>query len=206
MWRGLLVLIAASAIYGFSIGLWHSLAYALRNLLKFPLLILVTATICTLACFLSARLFSRELSFRDVLALFFRLFKDTALLLSSLAAINLFLALTLEQPVSEHDLRGYPLFQGLNVVFIAICGSTALVLQTRNLIGRHGIGRGTSAAIIASWLAFALVVGGQWAWYLRPFFGIAALPSAPHFCHGTLPDFRGSTNFFEAVVRLVLPP
>ncbi|MFT5357956.1 MAG: hypothetical protein ACI9KE_005193, partial [Polyangiales bacterium] len=49
MKRQLLTLAGASAIYGFSIGAVHSLVFALRNLIKFPLLLLVTAIVCCLA-------------------------------------------------------------------------------------------------------------------------------------------------------------
>ena len=63
--RGGAVLVGAAAVYGFSIGIGHSLLYACRNLVKFPLLILVTATVCALACFLCARLVTPVLSFAN---------------------------------------------------------------------------------------------------------------------------------------------
>ena len=49
--RSLATLIASSAAYGFSIGLSNSFVYALRNLVKFPLLILATSAICALCYF-----------------------------------------------------------------------------------------------------------------------------------------------------------
>src|SRR5438034_346676 len=49
-------LLAASALYGFSIGCVHSLRFGLHNLLKFPLLFLVTGAACAVAYFLFARL------------------------------------------------------------------------------------------------------------------------------------------------------
>ena len=52
----------ASAVYGFSAGLAHSPGQGARNLLKFPILVFVTAAVCAPAWFLLARSLSREMS------------------------------------------------------------------------------------------------------------------------------------------------
>jgi len=196
---------AAAAAYGYSIGVWHSARYGARNLVKFPLLLLVTTAVCALACFLTARLLTPKLAFRDVQNLVLRLYAAASVLLASLAPVNLFLAATLVRPASHGALNDYPLFLGLNVAFIAVSGSLALVKQASELLHRHRLGPWTSASLICAWLALALAVGAQWAWYLRPFFGISA-PGIQGFCLGTQPDFRGATSFYEAVYHLVVPP
>ena len=54
--------------------------------------------------------------------------------------------------------------------------------------------------LVAGWLALSLLVGGQAAWTLRPFFGVRSIPGAEtRFFLGSSPDYRGSTNFYEAV-------
>ena len=206
MIRDLGSLVVSAAVYGFTIGSGHSWLYAYRNLVKFPLLILTTGTFCALAYFVVARFLTPELSFRAVQQLVLRLFRDTSVMLLSLAPISFFLALTMEQPTREH-LGDYPLFQGLNVGFIAVCGSVALVRQAKTLLRDHRLGRQVSLLIIGSWLTLSLFTGGQGAWYMRPFFGISSIEGPPPpFFTGTAPDFRGARSFYEAIYNLVAPP
>ena len=57
---------------------------------------------------------------------------------------------------------------------------------------------------VVGWLALSLLVGGQAAWTLRPFFGVRSIPGAEtRFFLGSSPDYRGSTNFYEAVYNVV---
>ena len=59
---------------------------------------------------------------------------------------------------------------------------------------------------VAGWLALSLLVGGQVAWTLRPFFGVRSIPGAEtRFFLGSSPDYRGATNFYEAVHNVVAP-
>lgn len=201
--RDLAGLALASAVYGFAIGASHSWTFAARNLLKFPALILVTAAVCAPAYLLVARFLAARLSLAEVLGLVLRLFRDASVLLAALAPVCLFLARTIEQP-DRRGLNEYPLFLGLNVLLIAVSGSLALVRQGRALLRRRGR---RYLAVLAGWLLLSLVVGGQWAWYLRPFFGLSTVSAeATPFCLGTLSDYRGATSFFEAVYHLFAPP
>jgi hypothetical protein len=204
MRRDLAALSAASGVYGFSIGSVHSLRFALHDLLKFPLLILITGAVCGLAFFLVAAAAGLGLRFLEVQRLAARLYRDSALLLAALAPANLLLAHTIVKP-DRVGLGDYPFFLGLNVAFIALAGGLALCRQVQQLGARAG--RRTAAAIAAAWLALALAVGGQAAWYLRPFFGVASISGAEtRFFLGAAPDYRGSTNFYEAVYHLVAAP
>jgi hypothetical protein len=57
-----------------------------------------------------------------------------------------------------------------------------------------------------AWLALSLFVGGQAAWFLRPFFGVASIAGKEtRFFLGAAPDYNGSTNFYEAVYHLIIP-
>ena len=94
MLRVLISLTVSSALYGFSIGACHSWLYASRNLVKFPLLIVTTASVCALAYFVLARFLAPRLSFCDVQRLVILLFRDTSVMLAGLAPVSLFLALT----------------------------------------------------------------------------------------------------------------
>ena len=203
MTRTFVRLVVASAIYGFSIGAMHSLEFALRNLIKFPLLLLVTSLVCSLANALTARALCPSLGFRVVSRSVLSIFADTSVLLASVAPAMLFLALVLERP-DEAGLNDYPIFLAINVVTIAGCGSLALLRRTRALAARYRITSSRAATITAAWMLVCLLVGSQWSWYLRPFCGVATV-DAP-FMLGSEPDFRGATNFYQALYQLFDPP
>ena len=60
---------------------------------------------------------------------------------------------------------------------------------------------------VGGWLVLSLLVDGQAAWTLRPFFGVRSIPGAEtRFFLGSAPDYRGATNFFEAVKNVVTAP
>jgi len=207
MRRDVAALLLASAIYGFSIGCVHSVRFGLHNILKFPLLFLITGAACAVAYFLFACLIGgARPRFVDIQRLAMRLYRDAAMLLAAFAPANLFLARTIVPPDAQ-SLNEYPLFLGLNVGFIAIAGTLALVRQVRALSRYHPWSLSRRCAIAGGWLALSLLVGGQAAWTLRPFFGVRSIPGAEtRFFLGSSPDYRGATNFFEAVADVVTRP
>ena len=206
MRRDLATLLLASSLYGFSIGCVHSTRFGLHNVLKFPLLLLITGAACAVAYFLWALLIGgARFRFFDVQRLAMRLYRDAAVLLAALAPANWFLARTLVPPdaTSLHD---YPVFLGINVAFIAIAGALALLRQVRALAQYHPWPLARWVIIVGGWLALSLLVGGQAAWTLRPFFGVRSIPGAEtRLFLGSSPDYRGATNFFEAVRNVVAP-
>jgi hypothetical protein len=127
------------------------------------------------------------------------------LLLAAVAPANWFLARTLVPPDAT-SLHEYPMFLGLNVVFIAGAGALALCRQVGALGRHHAAPLSRRMVTVAGWLALSLLVGGQVAWTLRPFFGVRSIPGAEtRFFLGSSPDYRGATNFYEAVYNLVAP-
>ena len=184
----------------------RSWRYASLNLVKFPLLICICTSVCAGAYFLVARVLAPSLTFSDVRRLVVASYADLAELLASFSPVCLFLALTLRAPVSPVDLGEYPLFLAFNLLLIAGYGALAVGRQTALLLGRHGLARWRGLSVVAGWLAVSLLVGGQAAWYLRPFFGNRAVPDDGSFCLGSRPDFRGAESFYEAVYHLAAPP
>ncbi|HET8937981.1 MAG TPA: hypothetical protein VFN67_31270 [Polyangiales bacterium] len=191
----------ASAAYGLSIGAVHSVRFALRNLIKFPLLILVTASVCSICYYILARWFTRALDAPAVARATLSIYHDTAVLLASLSPVTLFLALTIERP-DRDGLHEYPMFLSVNVVLVALSGSLALVRQCRQLQREYGLAIARGSCLIGAWLAASLFVGAQASWYMRPFCGVVDAP----FMLGTQPDFRGATSFYEAVYHVFQPP
>lgn len=193
----------AAAIYGSTIGLVHSTKFALRNLIKFPLLIVVTAGVCSVCYYVLARWIAHQLDARAVARSTLAIFHDTAVLLLSLTPVTLFLALTIQRPDAS-GLHEYPLFLGVNVAAVATSGSLALVRQCRQLVVQHGVPMRRGAWLIGVWLAASLFVGAQASWYMRPFCGVSTV-DAP-FMLGASPDFRGDTNFYEALWHAIKEP
>jgi len=133
-----------------------------------------------------------------------RAFADASLMLAALAPVNLFLSRTIALPTRE-SLCEYPLFLGLNVAFIALCGTVAVVRQAGLMKRAQRVPARRALAVTAAWLAICLFVGGQCAWYLRPFYGVSAIEEVP-FILGAQPDTRGATSFYEAVYHILQPP
>jgi hypothetical protein len=199
---GLWSTVLCGAVYGFAIGSGKSLLYAWRSAIKVPLLLLGTALVCSLAYHVVARFLAVDLSFAAVQRASWSLFRRVAELLASLAPVVLFLALTMQTPAGR-DLGGYPAFVGVNMVFLAVAGAVALMQQARTAFAGHPVPARRARAVVVAWLVLSLLVGGQLAFYLRPFFGIASLTGAPPFLLGDEPTATGARNFYEVVWQFV---
>jgi len=198
--RRALATLAGAALYGFALGSAHSELYAARNVAKFPLLLVVTGASCAVAWWVTARSFGAALDFRAVQRAAWALFHDASLLLASVAPIVFFFARVLHS-TDDGRLGAYDSFLGWNVATVGVCGVLAFVRQTSSLF-EASRSRARALAIAAAWLALTLGVGGQAAFYMRPFFGFPLTRgNTPPFFLGAEPDVRGATNFFEAVVQ-----
>lgn len=204
--RAALVTALCAAAYGFALGSAHSELYAVRNLAKLPLLVLVTGVVCALAYFVIARGSGARLSFLDVQRATWRLFHDLAVILASLSPAVFFLART-ARATDDGKLGSYDAFLAFNVVAFGCAGTLALVRQARGLFTEHAVAPARANVLVACWLALSLGVGGQAAFYLRPFFGFPATRgNTPPFFLGAEPDLRGATNFYEAVWQTIRRP
>jgi hypothetical protein len=206
MIRSVLAAWLALALYGFSLGLAHSELYAARNLLKFPLLVTVTAVVCSASWWILARAFAAPLSFTNVQRTVWVMFRDLGFLLASLSPVVMFFAIA-ARATDDGRLGEYDRFLALNIVCIAVCGVIALAKGVHTMFTSHEVTRTRAALLVAGWLAVAAVVGGQAAFFMRPFFGFPATRGGnPPLFLGAAPDLRGATNFFEAVKQTIERP
>lgn len=206
MIRSVLAAWVALALYGFALGVAHSELYATRNLVKFPLLVTVTAIVCSLSWWILARAFGAQLTFANVQRTAWVMFRDLGFLLASLAPVVTFFAIAARN-TDDGQLGEYDRFLGLNIACIAACGVIALGKGVQSLFTTHRIERARAVGLVAAWLLVAAVVGGQAAFFMRPFFGFPATRGGnPPFFLGAAPDLRGATNFFEAVRQTVERP
>jgi len=203
--RAVSTTLLAAAVYGFSIGASKNLTYAWRSAIKVPLLLLGTGAICAVAWYVAAQFTGVRLSWAAVQRATFGQLRTLAVLLASLGPATAFLGQTMTAP-TEGSLGGYPGFVAVNLIFIAIAGSFSVLLQARALRLEHRLPLHRGDALVAIWLLLSLAVGGQLAFYLRPFFGIASLHGAPPFLLGDEPTVTGARNFYEFVWQLVAPP
>jgi uncharacterized membrane protein len=194
-----------SSIYGFTAGAVYGPVLACYNLIKFPALILITGITCSIAYYVFSKLITQKLSFSDIQLFSINMFYDISLLLFALSPISMFFALTFKK-ADETGLHEYPLCVGIHVLIIAVCGSTSLVMRARDLISRHNLSKLSGTMIVTAWLSISLFLGAQASWYLRPWFGITAIPEEVPYILGSKPDFRGATNFYDAVLNLFNPP
>jgi hypothetical protein len=200
-----LTILLASALYGFSGGSIDGMHGAVRSLVKFPMLIFLISTLCSLAWWLTARFLDCRLSLRATMSSALRAFADASLMLATLAPVNLFLSRAMVLPPDiSLQLNEYPLFLGLNVAFVATCGTVAVVRQVGLMQKAQGVSLRRTLAVAAAWLAIGLFVGGQCSWYLCPFYGNRASEPMP-FILGSQPDSRGATSFYEGVYNLFKP-
>ncbi|HEX5051685.1 MAG TPA: hypothetical protein VFZ65_07940 [Planctomycetota bacterium] len=198
-----LATVLGGAAYGFCIGCSKNLLYGARSAIKVPMLLLGTACLCALAYHMFARLCGVGLPFAAVQRASLLVFRTVAVLLASLAPVSLFLGRTMVRPEGL-SLGGYPGFVGVNMCFLAAAGSVALLLQARLLFAEHAVPAPRARFVVGCWLALSLLVGGQLAFYLRPFFGIASLTGEPPLWLGAEPTATGARNFYEIVWQFVV--
>lgn len=203
--RALVTAVLAAAIYGFAIGGSKNLTYAWRSAIKVPLLLLATCAICACAWYVAAQFLGARLGWRAVQRATFGQLRTLAVLLASLGPATAFLGQTMVPP-TEASLGGYPGFVLVNLLFVAAAGGCSVLLQARVLRREHRIPAYRCDALVAIWLLLSLAVGGQLAFWLRPFFGIASLRGAPPFLLGDEPTVTGARNFYEFVWQLVARP
>lgn len=202
--RNVVVSIMSAAAYGFAIGSAHSWLYAGRNVLKFPLLVLGTGIVSSLAYFVAARFLGVHLGFAAVQRIALGLFRDMSIMLGSLAPPVAIVGIQLAQN-DDGWLGEYGMFLGWNVVMIGSAATFALILQVRALRRAERLTTRRSVQVAATWLVISLFVGGQLAFWCRPFFGFPATRGVENtpFVLGSTPDVRGATNFYESVLQVI---
>lgn len=181
------------AAYGFTTGFWRSPEMGLYVAIKMPLLVA-----CTLACngLLNGLLglLLGGLGFRESLIALLSAFASVALILGSLAPVTLMLALNAPEPDSIYAKSAHAGYLLLHVFLIAIAGIAGTLSLHRILLQRcHS--RGLAGMTMFAWLAGNGLLGAQFSWIFRPFFGSPSLEVA------FLRDDPMRGSFYQAVWR-----
>jgi hypothetical protein len=206
MIRAITTLIGGAALYGAAIGLADAPIRAAHNVVKMPLLLVVTGVVSALAYAITGRALEGTIGGRVMVEFALDVFSDLALLLAALAPAVAVVGMTGRAAYDRADLGDYTQFLGLNMALVALCGSLALLRRSRALAARFALSGGRITRLVTAWLAITFIVGAQWAFYLRPFFGASRVDNPGVFIAGSRPDFRGARNFYEVVWQLAVPP
>jgi hypothetical protein len=154
-------------VYGFTVGLSHSLAQALSAALKMPLLFLSTMLFCLPALyFFSLALLGTPLKMIQVLTVVLGGISVTSFLLLGLAPITLFFVLTS---------NNYAFFQLMAVCFVGLSGWIGVYFlwrgMTRVETARNDRLKQLGNRILFLWILLYGFIGTQMTWRLSPFIG-----------------------------------
>lgn len=189
-----LIIFVGAGIYGATLGLWRSPLQALYVALKFPLILLLTATFNAGLNGMIAQVLGLNVRFLDSFRLILMSFATAALVLAGFSPLTLF-ALHNAPPLGDTSASARDVYSAIvlmHVGAIAFAGIAANVKLLQSLQSITG-DRHRARFILLAWLAGNLLLGGQFVWNLRPFIGAPFLPV--QFLRPTA--FEG--NFFEGV-------
>ena len=189
----LLLIIGGGALYGVSLGIWRSPLQALFVAIKFPLLLLLTASGTALINGMLAQLLNAPMSFRQSLLAVLMSFALLAVLLAAFTPLIFFLLWQLPAMASSNQADAHRIFLLANVVIIAFSGTLAN-LQLYHLLRQ--ISDATAGKILSVWLGMNLFLGAQLSWNLRPFFGTPSLSVS------FLRDNPFNGSFYETIFHL----
>jgi hypothetical protein len=190
----LVVILAGSGVYGFTLGIWRAPLQSLYTAIKFPLVIFLTCAGNALINGMLAQLLGTGLSFRQTSLAILMSFGIAATVLAGFSPITLFIWFNAPPLGSTTAILGHSTMLLSHVCAIALAGA----LANRRLLAllRQVTGRDTTAhTVLFSWLTGNLFLGAQLAWILRPFVG------SPQLVVQFLRDDPLHGNFYEAVWR-----
>jgi hypothetical protein len=199
IWKLLLISTIFFGIYGFIIGLSHSLPQALSAMVKLPVLYILTSLICFPTLFIFNSLSGSKMTIFQTLSYLSIGNCIIAAVMLAFAPVTLFFLIS-----SDH----YQFYKILNVVFFAVSGFAGVRIVYRSMVPKkkhisqnHNAQEQTSTTtdseksdipvsnqvktadstgahtgILKFWVLLFAFVGSQLAWTLRPFFGSPDIP------------------------------
>lgn len=191
------IIIIGAGLYGAAMGWWRDPMQALYTAIKFPLIILLTATANAMLNAMLAPLLGLNIPFRQSFLSILMSFTIAGAILGSFAPIVAFVIWN-APPMSgniQQSSGPYCFILFTFVVIIAFAGITSnlrLLQLLRHLAGGR---KSVALGVLLAWLAGNLFFGTQVSWVLRPFIGAPGLQV--QFLRGDA--FKG--NFYETIFR-----
>lgn len=163
----------ALAAYGFTAGCWRAPLMGAYVALKMPLLVAGTLGCNGMLNGLLGLLLG-GLGFRQSLLALLSAFAVSALILGSLSPVTLMLALDAPPPHSKDAAAAHSGYLLFHVLLIAVAG-IAGTLTLHRILRERCPSRAVAGATLLAWLAGNGILGMQFSWILRPFFGTPTL-------------------------------
>jgi hypothetical protein len=159
------IVLAGGAIYGFSMGLRHSLLQALVSAFKVPALFFITLLICLSTLHFLGLLFGSRLSLSQTLTVLLTGVAVNSVLLGSFAPISLFFLLSGSS---------YEFLMLMHVSIFFLCGVAGLAYIHKNFYFIRRLSGDNSSNVgflLPVWMVLYMFVGSQMAYILAPFVG-----------------------------------
>jgi hypothetical protein len=188
------VAVLGFAMYGFTVGAWRAPVMGWYVAVKMPLLVLLTLGCNALLNGLLGMLLHGTLSFRQSLMALLWAFATAAVLLASLSPVTLGLAWNAPRPDAANAATAHAGYLLAHTVLIAAVGIFSNI-HLHHLL--HGTGGKGSLPALFAWLAGNGLLGSQFSWILRPFFG------SPNLKVEFLRSKPFESGFHEAIWRAV---
>lgn len=153
----IVTIIACAAVFGAALGLYRGGAQIAFAAVKLPLVILLTAGLCTPALTALRHAVEGHSSLR----------RDLALVLSSLALGSLVIAAL--APVIMLAVSWGARYHALILLTVSCCAVGGAVGLSLFVSGTRGLARGARVLITAAALVLVGLVGSQMTWTLRPY-------------------------------------
>ncbi len=153
-----------AAIYGATMGVYAGAYHVLYNIIKIPLLLLISLYISIPTYFVLDAFSGGDVGFRQTAAVLLSSFAIMSTVLLAFVPVNLFFILT----TPGQGFQTYAFIVLLNVGIFAIAGLAGIAYQAAGLESIHSNRRWVDGFLIG--LLVQVFVGTQLAWVLRPYF------------------------------------
>ena len=172
------IIVAGAGLYGAAMGWWRDPLQALYTAIKFPLIILLTATGNALLNGMLAPLLGLNISFRQSFLAILMSFTIAGAILGSFAPIVAFIIWD-SPPMSPNAWESAGPYGFILLTFVVVITFAGITSNFRllQLLRQLGDGRKNVAfRVLFAWLAGNLFFGSQLSWIMRPFIGSPGLP------------------------------
>lgn len=157
-------------LYGLTVGWWRAPLMGCYVAVKMPLLIALTLACNGLLNGLLGLLMGSGLGFRQSLHALLSAFAISGIILGSVAPVTFFLALNVPTAESAEAAMAHSSYLLIHVFLIAVAG-LAGVVRLSGLLEAYTSSRTIARSTLGAWIAGNALLGMQFSWILRPFFG-----------------------------------
>jgi len=159
-----LSVVVFGAVYGATMGAYPGGLHVLYNVLKIPLLLLISLYVSLPTYYVLDAFSGGEVSFTQVASVLLSSFSIMATVLLAFVPVNLFFILT----TPNSNFQTYAFVVLLNVTIFAVAGLAGLLYLGAGMESIHSSRKWVNGFFIG--LLVQIFVGTQLAWVLRPYF------------------------------------